>query len=367
MKAIEKFSFRMIYRFEFLSGSPVDGLQDPDGLLNTGNRFVKFTKNNPAASDQDPVQIIACDGKRIIGRSNLMAGRILVRGNKVLVYWGSGLFVSKDYRRQGVAEGLVRKRMKIHHTVGGCGPAQTTSNLYRKLGWIEYRMERCILVLKSNSILRRYLGRGLSDLAAPFANAVLRIHSGLITRRVRQTLSGCKLEYVEKLPETLERAMNEARMSNLVQSCRSVESINLLLRLGSSSPQRCLIVRQKERIVSFLIVRSKFHKFISNYKLHEFTLGSIKEWMIFDDALFDETTIMLIAALELKKMGADAIELTPSLSQTVLELKKLGLFTKDALKLFIKGSEDSPLSEDQDLIDPKNWSFTPSEGDNFFL
>jgi GNAT superfamily N-acetyltransferase len=360
-------SYDIIRRSGFLDGSYRGRYEDPENLLETGGRFMELVRANPFATDDDPVQLIARSGDRIVGRSGLLVGQLQAGGSRIPILWGSGLRVSPEFRRRGIAQKLVELRMGLHHTIGGCGPARTTTNLYRKLGWTEFRMPRCLMILKSNAILRRFVGGPLPVILAPVCDVLFSAHRAFIKFRSRRILAGFRLEVVEEFPESLAAELEESETAPGVRGVRTVESINLLLRLGNSAIQRCVLIHRGERVVGFVIVRAAFHETLSSLKLRNFSMGSVKDWRSFDPAAIDEYKLMLVGVTQLMTMKADAIEATPALEETARRLRKLGMFTKDALKLFLHVSGDSPLLSNPALADAANWRFTAAEGDNFFL
>jgi hypothetical protein len=361
------FSYEVIRRSEFLCGSYRGRFDDPEGLLETGDRFSQLIRENPFGDDDDPVQLIAHRGGRVVGRSGLIAGRIQAGFMSVLVYWGSGLRVSPDFRRQGIARKLVKLRMQLHHTVGGCGPARTTTNLYRSLNWIEFRMPRCLLVLKSKSILQRCLGGSCSKYLRPVFDMALVAQRQRIIWRSKRALKIYHIEQVDFFPSSLAADLQTDDPAVSLRSVRSVESINLLLRLGGTACQKCLLVRCDHRVVGYVIVRAAYHENLPGLNLPNFIMGAVKDWRTFDSTKIDEFRLILVGLMALMKMDADVIEATPTQYPTVRQLRSLGMFTKDALKLFLHATEDSPLVARPGFSDPNHWAFTAAEGDNFFL
>lgn len=340
---------------------------------------------NPYSSGPDePLQIIGTKGTRVIGRIDLIWGRVRLAAAEAPVAWGSQFFVPEEDRDTMMGAMLLMKVQQLCPIAGAHGPSQMALPLYQKLKWNDIPLQRWILLRRSRSIVRRYVGSGAAGAAARVAVdlglAGHRVYAA--ARRVARTL-GLEARRVERMPGELAAALDEAdaRRGGVARGARSVEWFNWLLahRFGgdetgvagvaggrASRHERALYlvhVRGVPRPVGYFFLKVKFYPVATHRRFPDLTLASLADVGVFDPSVFSLEAATHMAFLEAGELGADALEVCDAVGARRGFYKGLGFLPAGQMHLVIRGAPGTPLA-DARWKDPAAWDFRLGDGEN---
>lgn len=338
----------------------------PEEVPPIGGTNRDFMLQHPLArGEDDPMQILAITGTQVVGRVDLICGRLHVDGRDVDVLWGSGLAVPERFRNTGAGLMLMLRMAGVHHTTCVVGISQIVTPMYEKLRWTIFPMTRYLLLRKSKPVLGSLIGDGPAQLARPFVDSMLSLHGGLLRAFTELRARGLAVEARETLPAELEPRLIAPRAA--VSCYRSSTYVNWLLSHRLDSRKLCTVHDRDGRTLGYFIVTSRFHESASDGKFKNITLGTVKEWMVLEPERLGELELLLLATRELcNDTRLDAIEICLPDDSLGIALRRLGFVAKGDLKLLFKAGPKSPLAQDK-YKDRSNWWFRPADGDYFFF
>ncbi len=97
-----------------------------------------------------------------------------------------------------------------------------------------------------------------------------------------------------------------------------------------------------------------------------FTLGSVKDWIVLDRQAIDEQGLILLALRELAELSVDVAEVCVPDHTLGRRLRRLGLVKQGALAFLVKASPQSPLKSPIDF-ELSSWRVRPADGDHFYF
>ena len=362
----ERLTLQIVTRERLRDPDYAKAWQWPEEVAPIGGPMREFLIDHPLAeSESDPVQIVATTGSQVVGRINLIAGRVQVDGQSAHVLWGSGLEVAEQYRHTGAGLMLMLRMGSIHPTVCVVGISKVVTPLYEKLRWEIFPMRRHVLLRRSRPVLERLLGSGAATLARPFAGALLALHSGLVRAWISVRERGLHVEALEALPAELDAQLAAPRAP--ATCLRSSASVNWLLSHHTGTRRLYLVRGHDSRALGYFIVTTKFHASASSEGFKNLTLGSIKDWMVLAPGAIGELDLLLLATRELCRDAAvDAIEVCLPDDASGPTLRRMGFLAKGDLKFLFKAAPQSPLAA-APFRDRNNWWFRPADGDSLFF
>jgi hypothetical protein len=95
--------------------------------------------HNPFADADDPALIVAYDGDKVVAHWCIVAGRVWMPEGSSKVFWGSALFVHRDYRARPVLLDLIRTVFTFKTDFLISGFSDTVYKIYRVLGFRELK------------------------------------------------------------------------------------------------------------------------------------------------------------------------------------------------------------------------------------
>lgn len=361
-------ALQVISKREVAGGSLAAAWEDPEGLARPSPRVRRMLLTNPlSTSDDDPVQIVALRGRRVVGRASVFAGRLHVAGEAVPMLWGGDLRVSAEHRRQGIGAMLAAHRATLHETVAVCGLVPASRALYRELGWLEFAMPTYFLVARSRKFLRHYVRSTVTAAAlAPLADAGLDVVRGLPTWRRRQRTRNWGTEITQTLSPEYDPLI--LRQDVPVVSHRSAEWMNWMLSLPEPEErqqQRLCYVRNRrgEAVAYFVLRRRPLAEFSGRFR--DVVLGSVKDWTVFDEGQVNTLSVLLVATRELLAWGADVVAVSVPGAGVGEQLRHFGFRRRGELAMVVRAHPPSPLAYDE-FREQHNWRITPAEGDHLF-
>jgi len=338
----------------------------PDEIPPIGGMNRDFVLHHPlAVGEDDPVQILAVTGSQVVGRVNLINGRLQVDSQDVDVLWGSGLAVPERFRHTGAGLMLMLRMAGAHHTTCVVGISRIVAPIYEKLRWVAFPMARYVLLRHSSPVLEPLIGSAGTRVAKRAIDPLLSMHASLLRTWIQTRARGFVVERRESLPADLDARLAAARVS--VTCYRSSAWINWLLGHRREARQLCIVHDKSGHMLGYFIYTSRFHESASDGRFRNLMLGSIKEWMVVDPERISDFELLLLATRELfLDDRLDAIEVCLPDEALGPSLRRLGFMRKGDLKLLFKAGPKSPLAHEK-YRNRSAWWFRPADGDNFFF
>ena len=346
--------------------------QDPEAVCElTPEKRAALLENPLSRDDSDPVQLIATYENVAAGKLDLFTGRIHLGNEVVPTIWSSGYFVPERFRNSLVAVMLLLKLHGINPTVGACGVSQLALPVIRKLKWIELPLPRYLVILRSHAIFERYVGKNLlTGVSSRLTDAVLlgqrTIWEALLGRR----LHPLRTEAVARMPPELDEQLSSDWNKGQATPHRSAAWLDWLLTHSFGAEDRLrsglfLVRGPDEAVVGYFLVKTRFYPVASHRSIPDVTLGSLQDWMIFDDTQLSLPHLVLLAVQELARWSPDAVELCLPEGEMDRHLRRWGFPRAGELRLILRTSRDSPLHHER-FRHAEHWRLRPAEGDNFF-
>ncbi|MFO0827688.1 MAG: hypothetical protein U0572_06010 [Phycisphaerales bacterium] len=330
-----------------------------------------FLANPCARGDDDPVQLLAVRGRHPLGRIDVAAGRLVVRGAATPIGWCSLLTVPEQHRHTLAGAFLAMRAATLFPNTGAHGPSRMAVPLYEKLKFADFAMPRLILMRRSRSVLEKKLGTGgLSRVASMLVDAGLACQRALLAAMRTASAGGVSVEPVSRVPEALDVQL--ARGEEPVKVWRSAAWLNWMLEHSFDDPppeqpefrrEACLLRRRGE-IVGYFVTKSRFYPVASASGYRDVLLGSLQDWQLFEPVM-DERAIALLALDRLSRVGVDAMEVCLPPGPSVAALRRLGFVRLGDFHAMFKASPASPLSAPE-LMRGDAWRLRPGDGDNLF-
>lgn|GEM_PF-897187 len=364
--------FHIIRRADLKIGCTYSKWDDPDQIARLSPQGHRAFLENPyAGKDDEPIQVIATQGNRVVGRIDMLPARVRYGEQSVKIMWGSNLYVPPEARDTLTGVILILKAQGLHHTVGVFGPSQAALPIYQKLKWNDRPITRQILIRHTRSVVEKYAGKGLYSqilvrildiVVGAFQNLVTRPWTAVHTRGLRTLRS-------DSMPFALESML--AKPDTGISMERSAAFINWWLTHSFKDDSRnsndLFLVKDRDgKIVAYFINKVRFHASATHRKFENLLLGSLQDWRIFDSDAINPKGIIMLAFRELTTRNVDVIEFCTDDPNLKTTLKLMGFLTVGAAHLLVKCAPESPLAS-EGLTDLTKWSVFPGDGDNFFI
>ena len=344
---------------------------DPDGIGPMApEKRVAVLANPLSRGEDEPVQLIGTNGRRIIGRMDIITGEIVVRGIRAPILWGSALNVSPEARNTMLGLLFPIHFQGLGPTVGGCGASRVAYPIYKALKWVDLPMPRFVLLRNSAPVVRRYLGdTPVASVSERIANVALAIQGRYVTAAIRRRhMAGFTWRRVDRLPEALETRFRETPAT--VSCHRSVAWVNWLVentfRHDSRNANLLYVIEDRSgTIVGYVLAKERYHDSVTAREFKHVRLGSIQDWRSFDPALGD-ADIALAGVAALCETQVDAIEVCTNDQELAAAVIKLGFLRSSELHMQFRPSQESPVYA-PDLHEPSAWRIRPAEADYYFF
>lgn len=360
-------SFHVVTKSDLASGRMGGPWDDPEGLVPMHPPKCHALLTNPLSDDaDDPVRILAAQDGVVVGRQDVVVGRIRVAGNDLRCLWGSDLSVPEPFRGSLAGVNLVLEFQRRHHTVGACGVSQIAYPLLQRLRWSDLPMPRYVLLHKSRPLAERLLGNGAaSSFSRVVLDAPLRAHSRILSGWAMRRARGLTYERVDAMAPEMEPLL--ARVDAAIASYRSTAWINWLLanefyETLPVRPSLYYVYDGEGDVVGYFLVKATTYPSHRGFK--DVRVGSLKDWMVFDDERLNTEHVVLCALDALLRWDVEVIEVCLSGRGALPALGRWGFVRRGELHLMLKASRASPLSGV--AIADHVAELRPAEGDNFF-
>lgn len=358
----------VVRKGDLRQGGPADSVawQDPDAIAPlTPHKKAALLANPLSTSDDDPAQIIGLRGDRVVGRLDVIPGRLWVNGEPVPCLWASYLVVPEEFRNTLMGVSLVLKLQQMHPTVAVCGVSQVALPVYQKLKWHDVILPRYMLLRRSRAVVEKLVGTGALGKVAGAA-----VDCGLAFQRLAMAgaqsilAPGISYERAESAPPELEAALPAARAP--LAADRSAAWLEWATRNGfDDQPQArkgLYIIRDRggELLGAFLL-KLRFHESASHRGFLNVMLGTLADWMLLRPDRLGLPAVVLMAVRELSRWGADAIEVCTDDATVGVWMRRWGMRRVGDLHLLLRATPASPVA--RAAVPPAQWQLRPADGD----
>ncbi len=332
-------------------------------------RHQRLMLANPLGTEQGAVYLFAKSGDIQVGKVNAIEGEITHGGKKAPILWAAGLTVDESYRTTGAGLMLILKLQALHHTIAVIGVSRAALPLYRKLGWVDMSMDRYLLLYRSRPVWERVLGeRATARAGAGLTDVALAVQRRMLAAWTRLRSRGLSVERTEKMGQECDELL--AHSPEPLAIHRSGRWLNWLMSFSgrdSTRPQHLWLVRDaRGRAVGYFIVTARHHAETGEVGFANFTLGSVKDWIVLDRQAIDERGLILLALRELAELSVDVAEVCVPDHTLGRRLRRMGLVKQGALAFLVKASPQSPLKSPIDF-ELSSWRVRPADGDHFYF
>jgi hypothetical protein len=356
----------VVRKSDLATGSAIPW-EDPEQIAPiSANKRAALLANPLIGGDDEPVQLVGALGGRVIGRLDLLAGRIETPQGAAPCFWGSAFFVPEEFRSTLMGVKLLLTMERLVEAVGASGPSQLAYPLYKSLRYLDFPRRRYVLVRRSRPIVNRYLGSGLyATAAAALVDIGLAPHRGLLDAWGRLRTRGLRSDRVTEFPPELEPYLKEHAAP--VAMHRSKAWFDWVLRHSFYEGHRrelFLVRDERDEIVAYFLVKARRYERASHHDFPNMYLGSLHDWLVFDPEVVDLSELLLLATRTLLQWKVDAVEICLP-DDVRLDLRRWGLVRAGSMHVVVKGSPKSILAQ-RELQRPALWRVRPGEGDYIF-
>lgn len=341
---------------------------DPGSLAALTPEKLHAILDNPLnGGDDEIVQVIGTRGGSVVGRLDLIEGRIDVDGRPVRCTWTSNLYVPVDARSSLLGLTMLLKAQQLHDVIGVCGVSQMALPLYQGMKWRHFRLPRFVLLCRSRAVVERYLPNRL--VAAPLgllADAGLAVLRWLVAGAVAVLAPGLRVEPLAAATPELDEAL--ARNMPGVATHRSARFIDWLLTHSFDADPRnrrgLFAVRCRDgRLVAYFVAKSRFYPVATQREFRNLQLGSLQDFRIFAPDVVSPLQLVLLATRAIAAWRPDAIEVCIPPDCGRPRLRPWGFLPAGTLHLLVKCGGQPRLATARD----DEWVIRPADGDNFFV
>ena len=132
--------------------------RDPGGIAAMSPDKLAALRANPLLiGPAAAAQLIATSDNLVVGRLDSFGGELCAAGRRSAFSWASNLLVKPEFRGQGIGSTLLMQLQSLYPAIGGCGLAQGTQSIYRRLGWAVLPVERFVMVRSPDVLVRAYV------------------------------------------------------------------------------------------------------------------------------------------------------------------------------------------------------------------
>lgn len=335
-------------------------------LATLSSEFHRLLRTNPMSiGDDEPVQILGTSDGRVIGRMNIIAGRVCVAGHVVPILWGSGFTVSPEHRNSGVGAMILLAMHGLPVTVAVIGPSQLAIPLYRKLRWVELVVPRYVLPRRARPIAEAYLrNRRLREIADSVGDAVLRPTAKLIATVTALRTRGLFVERVGQMPQSLD--VDLRNLERRAYCPRSAAWVDWIISARSGDPGLWLVRERCGQVVGYFVVSHRHHESAGGGRWKDVVMGSVKDWMTFDADAVTDAQLVALAIVELIKRDVDAIDVCVADPGVGYSLRLCGMVRMGDMHVMFRPVRGTPLAE-AEYRDVRAWRLRPADGDYFLF
>lgn len=271
--------------------------------------------------------------------------------------------VPKKYRHTLIAIRLIESVRDFAPAVCASGIAQQALPLYRMLGWEEQRMHRNLMLIKSGSVVSRYLKSGLhSWILAGWLDVLLAIQRVMLQTALRHRARSLTCEEIDVVPDAWNNLLHSLPGNHMHRSVSWLQwmKTHAFLPQGERCGQNLYgIFDANRKVLGYFLTKRRFFKMATQRQLRDLFLGSLEDWHFFDPQRLSQKTLFLFAIRKLCSQKVHAIEICQGDRKLSRWLKRWGLPLVGEHNVFFQLSE-----EIKNKTGSVKWESRPGDGDH---
>jgi hypothetical protein len=226
-----------------------------------------------------------------------------------------------------------------------------------------------VLVLRSRSIVARFLGRGpAAKLASPVLDVALRAWSAIPAAYSAVRSGALRVREIDRMPAELDPLLRATRAPAAPH--RSAAWINWLLdnRFDDDvQPLRklCLVEDRSGAPLGYFLVNTRFVEAGERSGYDRVRIGAMQDWQVFGNAAITTADLALLALRTIADRDIDVFAVFLPGDDGTSTLRPLGFMRFAELDFLFRANRLSPLAATEFKL-ASNWSMRPADGDNFF-
>ena len=282
---------------------------------------------NPSGFTNDEVcQILALDGKKIVGCVNAFQSRLKINNEIISVQTGSSLFSSEQYRKENVGGELFYRLTNLHPQKNNfyAGISQMAQPIYKVLKYSLFEFPRLIYLRKSRSVVQALL-KSEKIWVKPIiwiVDIILYLHRILLLTLNVFLLIKYKIEQTEDVPEEVETIVmaDKHQFMEVHDKAWFEWCLNKTFSHSQKNKKKLFVIKRKQIIEAFFVIKQEFFSQASSRGFKNVYLGSIVEWGIAPASNLKEKDVYILSLRYFDK-DIDGIQVATSDAKTEKSLK----------------------------------------------
>jgi hypothetical protein len=342
---------------------------DPEGIATISRAKREAMLANPfVGGDDDPVQLVGTRDDRVIGRMDVIPSPIDTPAGPLRCLWGSAFFVPEEERATLMGVTLVLRLERLGETTGAAGASRLAYPLYEKLGYLDLRLPRYILLRHSRPLVDRFIRNVTAAVGAAAVDLALTAQHGVLAGAKALKTRGLSARRAHAFPPELEERLEATRAP--VTPHRSAAWFEWLLGhtfFDDEEHRRelFLVVDEANEVVAYFLVKARRYDRVTDREFKNVWLGSLHDWMIFEPRALGFPQVVLLAIAATRSWKLDAFEVCLPHDVPRLDLRRWGFLPAGVMHVLVKPARGSVLA-DPELQRPARWRVRPGEGDYTF-
>ena len=304
------------------------GFIDPENIMASLNKQMRdaLLCNPSGYSDDEVCQILALDGKKIVGCVNAFQSRLKINDEIISVQTGSSLFSSEQYRKENVGGELFFRLTNLHSQKNNfyAGISQMAQPIYKVLKYRLFEFPRLIYLRKSRSVVHTLL-KSEAFWVKPIIWIIdffLYLHRMMLLTFNLFLLHKYQVEQTEEVPDEVERIVmaDKHQFMEVHDKAWFNWCLNNTFSNLQKNRKKLYVIKRKKCIEAFFVIKQEYYNQASSRGFKNVYLGSIVEWGISPASNLKEKDVYLLSLKYFDK-DIDGIQVATSDAKTEKSLK----------------------------------------------
>ena len=343
------------------------GFEDPKGILNVMSEDVKaaLLANPSLLSENDVCQIIALDGKKVVGSELSFPNKYVVNGEIKFCRGASTLFSDEAYRKHAVGTDLMINATTITSKQDSivAGISQMAYPLYKAMRYTCFSFQRFVFLNKSRVAVEYMLKQNslLTKIISQIMDILLVFYRFFVFGGNRLRMRKYSIEIVSEVPQEVEdiaRGDNQ-RYMELHDKNWFEWNLNYSFKPNGKKNKYLAVIKDKDdKIVAFFLNKITFYKQASSRGFKNIFLGTVTEWGIRKGESLSEFDVQMTAIRYMPK-DIDGAEVATTAKDVVKDFKYHLLFPMGEanIAVYIQSFKEKAMK------DINNWRIRLAAGD----
>ena len=346
-------------------------LDDIFGLCKLSDTMQNALMANPErGGESTPVQVLGLVDNKVVGQETVFPVRVRAKGKVYAAMAGSGLYVHEEYRKSMLGVSLITKREELSEDgiALGCGLSQLALPAHLMFDYLCFSLPRLMWVFKSRAVIEKKMGMSaLSQIVSGCVDGLLGLMAMAFKTIVLLRTRGLTVEQAAQADNEVASLINRDAHPFACEHSAAWLNWQLNARFAEDhrSSQKLFAVKDKDqRLLGFFMYKIRFHATASHRGYKNLLLGSLTEWQSTDQHVLSHGTLAIMAALEMRRDGVDAVEICTEEKEMFRFLRRMQFLHVGDLSFVLRATEASPLRQSEGWDKQENWRLRPCEGDN---